>query len=185
MTLKDDSQPGDTAVIVEAPMTLAGGYLLDVEHNGRVFPVAVPEGGVNQGQTFQVALPLPQPSAPPPDEENLVVIPDNFVVPEVQSEVFISKTTKLVIRNPDGTQSITEETVYSDGTVVKTSVTQSLAESGLLQASVQSSNQQTAVQRKGVYADVPMGPWRYPLCKCCEVRGKGRCKQFYGSPIFA
>ncbi|KAL3805557.1 hypothetical protein HJC23_005801, partial [Cyclotella cryptica] len=164
---------GDITVCVEAPMTLAEGYLMDVEHNGQVFPVTVPGGGVNQGQTFQVQLPLPEPSAPPHDEENLAVISDNFVIPQVLSETPISTTTKLVIRNADGTQSVAEETVYSDGTVVKTSVTKSLADSGLFQASRKSPNRQSAAERQVLYADVPMGPWRYPLCQCCKSRGQG------------
>jgi hypothetical protein len=58
MTLKEGSVPSDASVCVEAPADLPGGYVLDVERNGLVFPVIIPEGGVLEGQTFQAELPL-------------------------------------------------------------------------------------------------------------------------------
>lgn len=41
-------------VQVTAPSSLQEGYTFDAVYNGEVFPVTVPRGGVNAGQTFQV-----------------------------------------------------------------------------------------------------------------------------------
>jgi hypothetical protein len=111
MTLKEGSDPSDATIIVEAPASLPGGYVFDVESNGNVFPVVVPEGGVSEGQTFQSELPLPQPIAPPSVDDNVVAVPVDYVIPmpvevaqEHRSDVPISTTTRFVVNNPDGTQ---------------------------------------------------------------------------------
>jgi hypothetical protein len=43
---------------VVAPATLSEGYSFDVEINGETFPVKVPQGGVEEGQTFTIAMPM-------------------------------------------------------------------------------------------------------------------------------
>jgi hypothetical protein len=172
MTLKEGSDPNDATIIVEAPASLPGGYVFDVEHNGHVFPVAVPDGGVLEGQTFQSELPLPQPIAPPSIDDNIVVVPVDYVIPmpdevpqEQRSDVPISRTTRFVVNNPDGTQTTTEETVHSDGTVVRTSITQSIANTNTASNQL-TSEQETGAQPKVTYAHVPEGAWRTPLCEC-------------------
>jgi hypothetical protein len=48
-------QPGAvTMVPVHAPSNLPGNYTFDAVHDGVVFPVTVPQGGVKAGQTFMV-----------------------------------------------------------------------------------------------------------------------------------
>ncbi|KAL3932982.1 MAG: hypothetical protein SGARI_003821 [Bacillariaceae sp.] len=42
-----------TLVDIVAPSDLGEGYTFDAVHDGRVFPVSVPKGGVKAGQTFQ------------------------------------------------------------------------------------------------------------------------------------
>lgn len=48
-------QPGATTMVpVRAPSNLPGNYTFDAVHEGVVFPVTVPAGGVKAGQTFMV-----------------------------------------------------------------------------------------------------------------------------------
>lgn len=177
MTLKEGSVPSDASVRVEAPADLPGGYVLDVERNGLVFPVIIPEGGVLEGQTFQAELPLPQPIAPPSTDETVIVIPDDCVIPvpvqtppELLSETPITSTTKFVVTNPDGTRTTTEETVHLDGTVVRTSITQSIGNT--LNAAEQVTD--ARARTKVTYAHVQEGAWRTPLCECCN---SGKCRK--------
>ena len=45
---------GPVMVEVTSPSTLKEGYTFDAVHNGQVFPVTIPQGGVKGGQTFSV-----------------------------------------------------------------------------------------------------------------------------------
>ena len=157
MTLKEGSVPttNDTIVSIEAPASLPGGYVLDVECNGEVFPVTVPDDGVRVGQTFE-AEPLPRPIAPPPigENDNVIAVPIDCVIPmpvetaqNLQSDTPISTTTKFTVTNPYGTETTTGETVHVDGTMVRTTITQSLVNStGTIEQ--QQQQQQTNAQPK-------------------------------------
>ena len=184
MTLKEGTAPRDATISIEAPSSLPGGYVLDVESGGQIFPVAIPEGGVVQGQTIQTELPLPQPIAPPAMDENVVVIPSDCVFPipvqtstEVQSDTPISTTTKVTVTNPDGTQTTTEETLHADGTIVTKSITQSLVNTENVTC------QQVSARPKVALAHVPEGAWRTQLCECCNA-GKGQCMNAYDILLF-
>lgn len=186
MTLKEESVPttNDTIVSIEAPASLPGGYVLDVECNGEVFPVIVPDDGVRVGQTFE-AEPLPRPIAPPPigENDNVIAVPVDCVIPmpvetaqNLQSDTPISTTTKFTVTNPDGTETTTEETVHVDGTVVRTTITQSLVNStGTIEQQLQTNAQP---KPKVTYVHVPEGAWRTPLCECCNA-GKNGVHSFY------
>ena len=53
LTLKDTSQ----LVPVAAPADLEAGYTFDASHNGKIFRVTVPEGGVKMGDHIMVSMP--------------------------------------------------------------------------------------------------------------------------------
>ena len=170
MTLKEGAIPSDATISVQAPSSLPGGYVLDVECDGQVIPVPIPEGGVFEGEVFQTELPLPQPIAPPSSADDIVVIPDDCVIPvpvetPLQSSLSptpVSTTTKTTVTNPDGTQITTEETVHMDGTVVRKSITQQIG------SSINGTDQQSHTHSEITYATVPEGQWRTPLWACCH-----------------
>uniref|UniRef100_A0A7R9ZUE7 Uncharacterized protein n=1 Tax=Pseudo-nitzschia arenysensis TaxID=697910 RepID=A0A7R9ZUE7_9STRA len=58
-------------VQVTAPSSLEAGYTFDAVYNGEVFPVTVPTGGVQAGQTFAVPfVPVVEAVAVPIDDES-------------------------------------------------------------------------------------------------------------------
>ena len=179
---KDETPPTETTVVVVAPSNLHEGYTFDVTHNGRTFSVTVPEGGVVAGQTFNAIVPPPEPSAPPLDGEDAYipaeitpVIAEAIAIPADDGGVPVSTTTKTVVNNPDGSQSITEATVYHDGGVTKSSTTRpaSLVASTLTASTSNTiDHHQQQQQQQRVFADVPTGKWRHGFwgwcCMCCS-----------------
>lgn len=123
-----------------------------------------------EGEIFQTELPLPQPIAPPSNEDDIVVIPDTCVIPvpvetPLQSSLSptpVSTTTKTTVTSPDGTQITTEETVHIDGTIVRKSITQQIV------SSINGADQQSHIHSEVTYATVPEGKWQSPLCACCN-----------------
>ena len=76
-------------------------------------------------------------------------------------------TTKTTMQNSDGSQTVTEETIYPDGRITK-AVTTTAA------------NAATGVQPpyKGTHPNgagdgVPMGAWRHELFSCFDICGNG------------
>mmetsp|Transcript_5819 Transcript_5819/g.14554 ORF Transcript_5819/g.14554 Transcript_5819/m.14554 type:complete len:299 (-) Transcript_5819:304-1200(-) len=106
----------DTMQVV-APATLNEGYTFDVDTvDGRTLAVTVPSGGVKEGQTFDAIVADP-PLNPPVESPAIVAVPVD------DSQKMISTTSKTIVNNPDGSQTVTEETSFPDGRVTKTVTT--------------------------------------------------------------
>lgn len=154
MTIKED-----TTVTVIAPATLNEGYTFDVTVDGKTLTVVVPPGGVKEGQTFDATV--TDPSSNPPAEN-----PEVAVVAVPDDDKVISTTSKTVVNNPDGSQTVTEETTNPvDGSVTKSVTTipaSASVETGVPQdpASAVVSNQK---------ASVPTGAWRHDIFSCTDM----------------
>ncbi|KAL7528389.1 hypothetical protein ACHAWF_002544 [Thalassiosira exigua] len=144
MTITEEATPETVKVV--APSTLNEGYEFDVTVDGATHRVAVPPGGVTEGETFD-AIVRPSPLT---DPEIAVVAEAEPVAP--------STTTKAVVDNPDGTQTQTEETVYADGRTTKAVTTIAAG---------------AAAAPAKALADAPSGAWRHDLFSCCDVCGSG------------
>ena len=158
MTVKEDPEQ----VRVVAPSTLAAGYTFKVEVDGRDLTVKVPEGGVEEGQSFdaEVVSSLTGSSATNPDFVAVTVEPvaDAAVPVAAAGGPIITKT---IVNNPDGTQNITEETKYPDGRVTtKTTTTTPAAQAA------------TAGAEATAFA-VPTGAWRHQLFSCFDTCSSG------------
>mmetsp|Transcript_34469 Transcript_34469/g.83403 ORF Transcript_34469/g.83403 Transcript_34469/m.83403 type:complete len:311 (+) Transcript_34469:118-1050(+) len=129
-------------VKVVAPATLSEGYTFDAVVDGRTVTVTVPTGGVKEGETFEA------------------------IVPSVAGGI-VATTTKTIVNNPDGTRTVTEETTYPDGRVVKAVSTVPVgggdAEDGLATPLL-------AQQQPPPAATVGVeGRWRHDLFACCDL----------------
>jgi Cys-rich protein (TIGR01571 family) len=65
--------PSNQMVEVTAPSALMGGYTFDAVHDGQVFTVTIPEGGVKAGETFLVPF--------HPDQDNIMIVNAEPVLP--------------------------------------------------------------------------------------------------------
>lgn len=162
MTVKDPEQ-----VRVVAPSTLNAGYTFQVEVDGRDLTVKVPDGGVEEGQSFVaqvVSSSLTGSSATNPDfvsaaEPEVAVAAEAVPVSAAAAGPTITKT---VIDNPDGTQTVSEETHYPDGRV--TTTTTKVA--GPAAAA-------TVATASTPEFSVPTGAWRHQLCSCFDTCSSG------------
>jgi Cys-rich protein (TIGR01571 family) len=68
-------------VDVIAPSSLDGGYIFDAVHNGQVFPVAVPEGGVKAGETFTVPFQPHYNAEGDENDDNMIIVEATEVTP--------------------------------------------------------------------------------------------------------
>lgn len=159
VTAKDPEQ-----VRVVAPSTLNAGYTFQVDLNGRPLTVKVPEGGVKEGQTFDAEV-IPSDDDVPATNPDFVAAADpEIAVAEavpVGGPVGGPIVTKTVVNNPDGTQTVTEETRYPDGRITTTTTT-TLA-----------SNQTATTPTAQAEFTVPTGKWRYDLFSCCDTCSSG------------
>lgn len=158
MTIK-----GDTVTVI-APATLNEGYTFDVTVDGKSFAVVVPPGGVNEGQTFEAIV--VDPALNPPAKNPEIVVE---AVPE--SEEIVSTTSKTIVNNPDGSQTITEETFNPDGSVTKTvtTVAAGSVETGIIPQATALSSHTKASRTPAIANTVPTGAWRYDICSCFDV----------------
>ncbi len=166
LTAKDPEQ-----VRVVAPSTLNAGYTFQVELDGRALTVKVPEGGVVEGQQFDAEVvtsdaPATNPdfvaAAAAADPEIAVTAAVPVALPAVTGGPTITKT---VVHNPDGTQTVSEETRYPDGRITTTTTT--LASPG-----TQTQTALTAEAGKSEFT-VPTGKWRYDIFSCCDTCSSG------------
>lgn len=161
MTVKEDPEQ----VRVVAPSTLGAGYTFKVEVDGRDLTVKVPEGGVEEGQSFdaEVVSSLTGSSATNPDFVAVTVEPEaDAAVPDAAAGGPI--ITKTVVNNPDGTQNVTEETKYPDGRV--TTKTTKVVPPAAQAAAATTGAEATAFV-------VPTGAWRHDLFSCFDTCSSG------------
>ncbi|KAL7434553.1 hypothetical protein ACHAXM_004140 [Skeletonema potamos] len=188
MTVKGD--PPEQVRVV-APSTLNAGYIFKVTtSDGRNLAVMVPAGGVIEGQSFDADVvssstvvvdddyyssstnptyEFENATAPVLDAEPEVVgvsgvaeaIPvATSITAESSSAPIITKT---VIKNADGTQTVTEETRYPDGRITTTTTTLAAAKTTTASPPTINNNNFT----------VPTGAWRNDIFSCCDTCSSG------------
>lgn len=145
---------GETVRVV-APATLSAGYTFDAVVDGKTISVTVPSGGVGEGETFDAII-----ASPAAYDPEIAVVP----IP-LDESLIASTTTKTVVRNADGTQTVTEETVHSDGRTSKTVSTITDGPSVVGVPMVASATKNAA--------DVPTGKWRHDMFACFDTCGNG------------
>jgi hypothetical protein len=164
MTVKDPEQ-----VRVIAPSNLNAGYTFDVTtEDGRTLNVRVPIGGVVKGEPFNAevvanndgdndATTLFPPAMNPEYAPAAVASASAPAVVTTAEPVALPTITKTVVNNPNGTQTVTEETRYPDGRITTTTTTSAAA------------NATTTVAP----FTVPTGAWRTQLFSCFDSCSSG------------
>lgn len=173
-------------VRVVAPATLNEGYVFDVAiEDGTTCTVTVPPGGVKEGEVFVaiVSDPIVVATATPLDPEiAMVPIPDEdtpstnpalscTVTPAVSTFAAANTTTtKTIINNPDGTHTVTEETIYPDGRITRTVTT---VAAGAIPSPPPAPSKTTSPHPISPTENVPTGAWRNDIFSCFETCGNG------------
>lgn len=150
---------GETISVV-APATLNAGYTFDaVVEGGKTIAVTVPTGGVKEGQVFDAI------SSPAAYDPEIAVVPNPLVEGGITST-----TSKTIIQNSDGTQTMTEETTYPDGRITK-SVSTIAAGSAVTGVPTQAGVPLKSSPPNAT--NVPTGAWRYDLFSCFDTCDNG------------
>jgi Cys-rich protein (TIGR01571 family) len=180
MTVKEPEQ-----VRVVAPSTLNAGYTFDVTTaDGRTLTVKVPTGGVTEGQSFDAEVVDDiKSSATNPNFVAVMAVPATAPVLDAEPETVVAgeaipvatsitavgepapTITKTVIKNPDGTEIVTEETRYPDGRITTTTTT--------LADATTTGGGGTPLRTPPSTFAVPTGAWRYDLFSCCDTCSSG------------
>lgn len=156
----------EETVKVLAPSNLSEGYVLDVTVDGKTFAVTVPPGGVKEGDYFDGIIASPSASTPLEDPEIMIPASSAVAAVPITGDAAIA-TSKTIVQNPDGTQTVTEETTHPDGTTTKTVTSIAAASAaGPLKPSSQAAT-------PGATVEAPTGAWRHGLFECCDVCGNG------------
>jgi Cys-rich protein (TIGR01571 family) len=95
------SAPVETTVDVIAPSSLREGYTFDAVHQGQVFTVRVPKGGVKAGQTFSVPfVPIVD-----DDDEDIIIYAQAVPVPSEATPIVVTTSTTTTTAATRGTPS--------------------------------------------------------------------------------
>lgn len=176
MTVKDPEH-----VRVIAPSNLNAGYTFNVTtEDGRTLNVRVPLGGVVEGEPFNAEVVMnnnddgDDDDAPAinPDYASAAVVASSAPVAVTAEPVAPATTTtmptitKTVVNNPNGTQTVTEETRYPDGRITTTTTT------------IATPNTPASTAGGGGAAvvapfTVPTGAWRTQLFSCFDSCSSG------------
>lgn len=122
-------------------------------------PLLPPATSPSYSSTVTPTVPLASASCDGVSEASPAVIP-----------LSNSRINKTIVNNPDGSQTITEETTYPDGRITKT-VTNVPAGAALV-----SQQQQQQSAANGLACNnfaVPTGAWRHDLYSCCDTCTSG------------
>jgi Cys-rich protein (TIGR01571 family) len=169
MTVKDPDQ-----VRVVAPSNLNAGYTFDVTtEDGRTLNVRVPVGGVVKGEPFDAEVVIDDATTPFPPAMN----PEYATAAvETAEPVGLPTITKTVVNNPNGTQTVTEETRYPDGRITTTTTTTAAATAATAASTLAAGGGATspnATTTTTAPFTVPTGAWRTQLFSCFDTCSSG------------
>ena len=167
MTVKDPEQ-----VRVIAPSNLNAGYTFNVTNeDGRTLNVRVPTGGVVKGEPFNAEVVINNDDGGDttlfPPAMNPEFAPAAAAAVVTAEPVALPTITKTVVNNPNGTQTVTEETRYPDGRITTTATTSAAASAG--------GGATTTANATSTVAPftVPTGQWRKKLFSCFDSCSSG------------
>jgi Cys-rich protein (TIGR01571 family) len=125
-------------VEVTSPSNLREGYTFDAIHNGRIFPVTVPPGGVKSGQTFQV------PFVPNNNNNNVVEVEVEAIAVPYDASLLASETTPMLMKPAPTSQHHQQQQQHHP-------------------SSSNNNNNTVFIPTN----NAPFGDWSTGLCDCC------------------